>query len=154
MLIFFKYKFFIDVDLFKVIYVCLYVKYLFKFIIYLFIVIFWILWIVYVYVNCNGYCFFILFLIGIFLYEGCNLIYFFLLICFCSWVFLLIFLLLKWRNIIFGSEEFDLELICMIVFMILFISLLRIFLFLINIIFVFIVNKIEDGRYILIFVKW
>lgn len=56
-------------------------------------------------------------------------------------------------NIIFGSEEFDLKLICMIVFIMLFISLLRVFLFLINIIFVFLDNSIEDGKYILVFVK-
>lgn len=57
-------------------------------------------------------------------------------------------------NIIFGSEEIDLKLIYMIVFIMLFISLLRVFLFLINIIFVFLVKRIEDGKYILVFVKW
>lgn len=56
-------------------------------------------------------------------------------------------------NIIFGSDEFDLKLIYMIVFIMLFISLLSVFLFLINIIFVFLVNSIEDGKYILVFVK-
>lgn len=49
-------------------------------------------------------------------------------------------------NIIFGSEEIDLKLIYMIVFIMLFISLLRVFLFLINIIFVFLVKRIEDGK--------
>lgn len=57
-------------------------------------------------------------------------------------------------NIIFGSEEIDLKLIYMIVFIMLLISLLRVFLFLINIIFVFLVKRIEDGKYILVFVKW
>lgn len=57
-------------------------------------------------------------------------------------------------NIIFGSDEIDLKLIYMIVFIMLFISLLRVFLFLINIIFVFLVKRIEDGKYILVFVKW
>lgn len=57
-------------------------------------------------------------------------------------------------NIIFGSEEIDLKLIYMIVFIMLFISLLSVFLFLINIIFVFLVKRIEDGKYILVFVKW
>lgn len=56
-------------------------------------------------------------------------------------------------NIIFGSDEIDLKLIYMIVFIMLFISLLRVFLFLINIIFVFLVKRIEDGKYILVFVK-